>query len=54
MSKITITLGEYDLEMFKDNVVYGNETITWSYETEEGETISVEFINEEEESQREQ
>ena len=51
MSKINIPITECDLEELKD-VVYSNSTIHWSFDTEEGETIQVEFMSEDELEQR--
>lgn len=51
--EINIPITEYDLEKFKD-VVYSNETVEWSFETQDGETILVNFMTEDELEQREQ
>lgn len=50
--EINIPITEYDLEMFKD-IVYHNTTERWSFDTQDGETIQVNFMSEDELEQRE-
>ena len=51
--KIEIDLTENDLEAFKE-MLQKNETITWFFEEEEGRTIEVVFMSEDEKEQRDQ
>ena len=50
--EINISITEYDLEELKD-VVYMNLSFNWSFDTQDGETIQVNFMSEEELEQRE-
>lgn len=49
--EINIPITEYDLEEFKD-VVYMNLSFNWSFDTQDGETIQVNFMSEDELEQR--
>ena len=45
---ITIPIGEYDIEMFQE-VVRGYSThIDWTFKTDDGEPINLNFIKDEE------
>jgi len=52
IKEINIPITEYDLEEFKD-VVYMNLSFDWSFETQDGDTIQVNFMSTEELEQRE-
>lgn len=52
MKQINIPITEYDLEDFK-SVVYNNTCFDWSFTTDDGETIQVNFMSEDELEQRE-
>ena len=43
---IQVPITEYDLELFK-KLVYSGEEFVWSFETNKGTTINVEFRQEE-------
>ena len=49
---IEIPITEYDIEMFKD-VAYDDSSFQWSFDTEYGERIWVDFMSEDELEQRE-
>ncbi len=51
LREINVPISEYDLEEFKD-VVYMNSSFNWVFETKDGESIQVNFMNEEELEQR--
>tara|TARA_R110000824_G_scaffold396625_1_gene598318 strand:- start:481 stop:657 length:177 start_codon:yes stop_codon:yes gene_type:complete len=51
---ITIPIGEYDIELFQRLVIDQNvngedNTFTWTFETDDGEPINLNFIKDEEE-----
>ena len=50
--EINIPITEYDLEEFKD-VVYMNSSFDWSFITDDGDTVQVNFMSEDELEQRE-
>ncbi|MEA3386903.1 MAG: hypothetical protein U9Q66_00470 [Patescibacteria group bacterium] len=51
---IWIGISENDLDEFRRELVYGNEVIKWSYNTEEtNELVDVHFMSEDEQKQRE-
>ena len=41
---ITIPISECDIEMFEDVIYNGYDPITWTFETDDGEQINVNFI----------
>ncbi len=45
--EINIPITEYDLEEFKD-VVHNNSSFDWSFTTDDGTTIQVNFMSEDE------
>lgn len=49
MKKITIPIGECDIEMFEKLIHSGYDNFTWTFETDDGEAVDVEFTKEEEE-----
>ena len=51
MKKITIPIGECDIEMFEKLIYSGYDNFTWTFETDGGEAIDVEFIKDEEENE---
>jgi len=51
IKEINIPITEYDLEEFKD-VVYMNLSFDWSFTTDDGDTIQVNFMSEDELEQR--
>ena len=51
--EINIPITEYDLEEFKD-IVYNNSSFDWSFTTDDGNTIQVNFMSEEELERREE
>ena len=51
--EINIPITEYDLEEFKD-IVYNNSSFDWSFTTDDGNTIVVNFMSEEELERREE
>ena len=46
--KIQIPITECDINMFQDLVYKGINNFIWSFESNKGNNISVEFINDEE------
>ena len=44
IKEINIPITEYDLEEFKD-VVYMNDSFDWSFTTDDGTTIQVNFMS---------
>jgi len=52
IKEINIPITEGDLEKLK-SVVYGHLSFSWRFETEDGETIQVNFMSEDELEQRE-
>ncbi len=44
IKEINIPITEYDLEEFKD-VVYMNSSFDWSFTTDDGDTIQVNFMS---------
>ena len=51
MKKITIPIGECDIEMFEKLIYSGYDNFTWTFETDGGEAIDVEFIKDEGENE---
>ena len=51
--EINIPITEYDLEEFKD-IVYNNSSFDWSFTTDDGNTIVVNFMSEDELERREE
>jgi len=51
IQKIEVVVTEDDLECFKD-VVYHNNSMIWQYNLENGEPVDIEFVSEDESSQR--
>ena len=47
--KVTLPIGEEDIRLFQDLVIYNGEGIIWTFETECGELVDIEFIKDEEE-----
>ncbi len=52
IKEINIPITEYDLEEFKDGV-YMNLSFDWSFTTDAGDTIQVNFMSEDELERRE-
>jgi hypothetical protein len=51
--EINVPISEYDLEEFKD-IVYNNSSFDWSFTTDDGNTIVVNFMSEDELERREE
>ena len=50
---IDVPISEYDLESFK-SIVYDNDSFEWTFETNKGQYITLNFMSEDEAEQREQ
>ena len=51
INKVNIPISEYDIELFQE-VVDGKSThIDWTFETENGESININFIKDNEENE---
>ena len=49
---IDVPITEYDLESFK-SIVYDNDSFEWTFETDKGQHITLNFMSEDEAEQRE-
>ena len=47
--KVTLPIGEEDIRLFQELVIYNGEEIKWTFETKCGELIDIEFIKDKEE-----
>ena len=47
--KLILPIGEEDIRLFQELVVYISEEIEWTFETECGELVDITFIKDEEE-----
>ena len=47
--KLILPIGEEDIRLFEELVIYNGEEINWTFETKCGELVDIEFIKDEEE-----
>ena len=47
MNKVNVPISEYDIELFRDLVNFGDE-FDWTFKSENGEEININFIKGEE------
>ena len=47
--RLVLPIGEEDIRLFEQLVIYNSEEIEWTFETECGELIDIEFIKDKEE-----
>jgi len=47
---VTVPIGELDIELF-ERLASGGDTFTWTFETDDGEPININFIKDEEEDE---
>ena len=48
---MTIPIGEYDIELFRDLAMGRGGSFTWLFETDDGEPININFIKDNEENE---
>ena len=49
LQSLTIPIGECDIELFEKLIYNGYDNFTWTFETDKGESININFIKDEEE-----
>ena len=47
--KLILPIGEEDIRLFQELVIYNSEEIEWTFKTECGELVDIIFIKDEEE-----
>ena len=47
--KLILPIGEEDIRLFEELVIYNGEEVNWTFETKCGELVDIEFIKDEEE-----
>ena len=47
--KLILPIGEEDIRLFEELVIYNGEEFNWTFKTECGELIDIEFIKDREE-----